>query len=87
MRHLGVQMLRVYVRWSSIAPAPNSHHRPNFNPADPGAYPAANWASLDAIVRGAADRGIKVMLVPTGFAPLWAQGPNPGRYEIGRAHV
>jgi hypothetical protein len=80
MRHLGVQMVREYVRWSTFAPAPNSHRRPRFNPSDPNAYPAANWRSLDAIVRGAQARGIKVMLVPTGFAPLWAQGPNPRRY-------
>jgi hypothetical protein len=80
LRHLGVQMVRVYVRWSLFAPSPNSHHRPRFNASDPNAYPARNWVALDAIVRGAAARGIQVMLVPTGFAPLWAQGPNPGRY-------
>ncbi|MBV8430239.1 MAG: hypothetical protein JO244_03695 [Solirubrobacterales bacterium] len=80
MRHLGVQMVRVSVRWSFFAPAPNSHRRPRFNPYDPNAYPAGNWAQLDALVTGAAARGIQVMLVPTGFAPLWAQGPNPGRY-------
>jgi hypothetical protein len=79
MRHLGVEMVRVYVRWSAFTPSPNSHRRPNFNAYDPGAYPAAKWAWLDAVVRGAAVRGIKVMLVPTGFAPLWAQGANPGR--------
>src|SRR5690348_8707497 len=78
LRHLGVQMVRVYVRWSFVAPNPNSHRVPRFNASDPDAYPARNWAPLDAIVRGAAARGIQVMMVPTGFAPLWAQGPNPG---------
>jgi len=80
MRHLGVQMVRVYVRWSTLAPAPNSRHRPNFNALDPNAYSARTWAWLDAVDRDAAARGIKVMFVPTGFAPLWAQGANPGRY-------
>jgi hypothetical protein len=80
MRHLGVQMVRVYVRWSYFAPAPNSHRRPRFNASDPNAYSAGKWAWLDAVVRDAAARGINVMLVPTGFAPLWAQGANPGRY-------
>ncbi len=80
LRHLGVEMVRVYARWSLFAPAPNSHRRPRFNAADPNAYPPRNWIALDGIVRGAAARGIRVMLVPTGFAPLWAQGPNPGRY-------
>jgi hypothetical protein len=80
LRHIGVQMIRVSVRWSTFAPAPGSHHRPRFNASDPNGYPARNWAGLDAIVRQASARGIQVMLVPTGFAPLWAQGPNPGRY-------
>ena len=80
MRHLGAQMVRVSLRWSLIAPAPNSHRRPGFNASDPNAYPAANWGPFDAIVRDAAARGIQVMFVPTAFAPIWAQGPNPGRY-------
>ncbi len=80
MRHLGAQMVRVSLRWSMIAPAPNSHRRPRFNASDPNAYPAASWAPFDAIVRDAAARGIQVMFVPTAFAPIWAQGPNPGRY-------
>lgn len=80
MRHMGVQMVRIYVRWSTFAPSPNSRHRPSFNASDPGAYSAAKWSWLDTAVRDASARGIKVMLVPTGFAPLWAQGKNPGRY-------
>ena len=76
LRHLGVEMVRVYVRWSLFAPAPNSHRRPPFNASDPNAYPPRSWVGLDAIVRDAAARGIQVMLVPTGFAPLWAQGPK-----------
>lgn len=80
LRHLGVQMVRINVRWSFFAPAPNSHRRPRFNPDDPNAYPPRGWLGLDAIVRGAAARGIQVMLNPTAFAPLWAQGPNPRRY-------
>jgi hypothetical protein len=52
---------------------------PVFNATDPNAYPAANWASLDAAVLDAQAMGMQVMLDPTAFAPLWAQGPNPGR--------
>jgi hypothetical protein len=79
LRNLGVQMVRIYVRWSVYAPAAGSHHRPHFNPYDPNAYPAGRWSALDAVVSDAAADGIQVMLVPTGFAPLWAQGPNPRR--------
>ena len=80
MRQLGVSMVRVSVRWSFFAPAPNSHRRPRFNALDSNAYPGRVWGALDRLVRQASARGIQVMLVPTGFAPLWAQGPNPGRY-------
>src|SRR5437588_411012 len=50
MRHLGVEMVRATVRWSSIAPAGNSRHRPSFNATDPNAYPARGWAPYDAVV-------------------------------------
>jgi hypothetical protein len=80
MRHLGVQMVRVSVRWSLIAPSASSRKRPTFNASDPNAYPSGSWAPYDTVVRDAKSLGIQVMLVPSGFAPLWAQGPNPGRY-------
>jgi hypothetical protein len=53
---------------------------PQFDATNPNAYPAANWAALDAVVLDAQADGIQVMLDPTAFAPLWGQGPNPGRY-------
>jgi len=80
LRHLGVTMVRLNIRWSFIAPNPTSRTRPRFNASDPNAYPAKNWAPYDAVVRAARDDGIQVMFVPTAFAPLWAQGANPGRF-------
>ncbi len=77
LRELGVQMVRVYVRWSLYTPASGSHHRPRFNPYDPNAYPAGRFSALDSLVSNAAADGIQVMLVPTGFAPVWAQGHIP----------
>jgi hypothetical protein len=81
MRHLGVEMVRATVRWSSIAPAGSSRHRPSFNATDPNAYPARGWAPYDAVVRNASADGIRVLFTLSGFAPLWAQGPNPGRFS------
>lgn len=81
MRHLGVQMVRVTVRWSSLAPAPTSRRRPNFNATDPNSYPSRNWAPYDAIVQDAHAVGIKVLFVVTASAPYWGQGANPGRYK------
>jgi hypothetical protein len=80
MRHIGVQMVRVSLRWSLLAPSAGSRTRPHFNASDPNAYPSGSWTPYDTIVRDAKPLGIQVMLVPSGFAPLWAQGPNPGRY-------
>jgi len=80
MRHLGVQMVRVTLPWSQVAPAGGSRRRPRFNASNPNAYPASNWAVYDTIVRDAQADGLKILFVPSGFAPLWAQGPDPARY-------
>jgi hypothetical protein len=80
LRHLGVTMVRLNVRWSTIAPSPNSRSRPNFNAANPNSYPPGAWAPYDTIVRLASLDGIRLMFTPTAFAPLWAQGANPGKY-------
>jgi hypothetical protein len=79
LRHLGVEMIRVPVRWSWFAPHPNSFAKPNFRATDPTAYPARNWAALDATVLDAQADGINVMLDPAAFAPLWAQGPGAAK--------
>jgi len=72
LRSLGVDILRVPVVWSSIAPDPSSRTAPQFNAADPAAYPAANWSPYDRLLTEAAADGIAVDLMPTGGAPLWA---------------
>lgn len=75
LRRLGVEYVRVFVRWSSIAPSPAAAAPPaGFNGALPAAYPAAGWASYDAIVREATKRGMSVMLGVGGPAPQWATG-------------
>jgi hypothetical protein len=72
LRSLGVNILRVGVYWSDFAPDPNSRVRPNFNAADPSAYPATNWLPLDLLVRDAQADGIQLDFEVTGSAPLWA---------------
>jgi hypothetical protein len=75
LRLLGVQRVRVAVRWYYIAPRPHSRRMPgHFNPGDPAAYPAGNWAIWDEIVRDAAQNGIGLDFNPMGGAPLWAEG-------------
>jgi hypothetical protein len=75
-RKLGAQAVRVFVGWSRIAPDWHSRQRPNFNAADPAAYPQANWAIWDTIVRDATADGLKVDFTVAGGAPLWADGPG-----------
>jgi hypothetical protein len=77
LRLLGVQEVRVSVRWQQIAPRPDSRRRPaHFAAANPAAYPRGGWATWDAIVRAAAKNGIQVLFDVMGGAPLWATGPG-----------
>ncbi len=72
-RDLGVGVVRVFVRWSAIAPNPTAMRRPAFNAADPNAYPAGSWTTLDSIVRDAQQNGIVVDFDVAGGAPRWAE--------------
>jgi hypothetical protein len=77
LRMLGVDRVRVAVRWQLIAPSPLSHRRPrHFNAADPAAYPAGTWRVWDQIVSDAKQNGIALDFDLLGGAPLWATGPG-----------
>ncbi len=73
-QRLGVDRVRVYVDWAQIAPDPNSRTEPTFDAADPAAYPAANWATFDEIIRDAAALRIGIDMTVGSPAPLWATG-------------
>ena len=72
LKALGADTIRVNAIWARIAPERDSTTKPGFDAADPGAYPADNWAALDSLLQGAAARGLSVLLTPTGPAPAWA---------------
>ena len=75
LRHLGVDDVRVVLRWSTVAPDPTSASLPGgLAAASPGAYPEASWAPYDAIIRAAAARKMGVLLDISAPAPLWASG-------------
>jgi hypothetical protein len=83
---MGVDVVRVYLAWSSFAPDPSAYTPPAFNASDPAAYPAQDWEQLDQIVRDAAAVGIGLDFTLGGPAPNWAIGPGapPGSpYDIG----
>ena len=80
LRLLGVQRVRVAVRWNFIAPAPSARRPPaHFDATDPADYPAANWSVWDTIVTDAAQEGIGLDFDVMGAAPRWALGPGEPR--------
>jgi hypothetical protein len=86
LRTLGVDRVRVSVRWMLIAPRSGSRHRPgHFNATDPAAYPAANWAALDRAVTEAGNQNVALNFNVVGGAPLWAT--PPGAPNDGKLHL
>src|ERR1700752_4103092 len=79
LKSLGVQMIRLTVKWSALAPDPLSYTypAPYFDPRYPSSYPAANWAPYDRVISIAQRDGIAVNLDLTAPGPLWAMGPKP----------
>jgi hypothetical protein len=61
----------VYVSWRDVAPASPPPGFAAANPADP----AYDFESTDAAVRGAAARGLRVLMAFVN-APSWAEGPD-----------
>jgi hypothetical protein len=92
---LGFDRIKVNVAWSSVAPDPLSRHEPHFDAADPAAYPAANWAIYDEVMRLCEQYHLKVDLALAPSVPWWAEGagepkptaspadwnPNAGMFE------
>ncbi|HWD85832.1 MAG TPA: hypothetical protein VG321_08780 [Solirubrobacteraceae bacterium] len=75
VQELGISTVRLSVRWQSLAPDANSFRAPrHFNAASPAAYAKSKWAPYDALVRTAAQDGVRVDMDLTGGAPLWATG-------------
>jgi hypothetical protein len=72
LQSLGVDTIRVFVPWAQVAPDATSTVRPTFDAADPRAYPAANWAPFDDLLRSAASRSLSVIVTPTTPLPAWA---------------
>jgi hypothetical protein len=81
IRAFGVTQIRQLVYWQSFAPGPNRKRKPRFDATDPADYPAAAIGRLDRLVDAAKQRGIEVMLTPTGPVPRWATGSKKGNLD------
>src|SRR5437763_11842101 len=79
LKQLGVDEVKVFMPWNSLAPDPLSHSRPVFDATSPAAYAAGGWGPYDTIVREAAARGIGVDLALEAPAPIWAAGRDVPR--------
>ena len=67
----GGSILRINVRWASVAPTVLPA---GFVPSDP-ASPGYRWDGLDATVRTAARHGMRILLTVYA-APAWAEAPG-----------
>jgi hypothetical protein len=81
LRSLGVDRLRITLKWSDIAPDSLSVRRPGaFDAASPDAYPASGWAPYDRVVELAKAYGLGVEFNLSAPGPLWAMrgdAPDP----------
>ncbi len=70
---LGVQRVRVTIKWSTVAPNPTSRRRPaGFDATNPADYPAGTLARYDQVLKLAEKHGIGVEFNVTAPGPLWA---------------
>ena len=75
LKALGVDRVRVFVNWDTLAPNSGSATRPaGFKASDPSAYALGKWAVYDRLVSVAANQGVGLDLTLTGPAPQWATG-------------
>jgi len=58
MARLGVDRVRLTAGWNVLAPDPLSKKKPQFNGADPNAYPQDQWSRLDRAVRAVTTAGL-----------------------------
>jgi hypothetical protein len=87
---VGADTVRIVVPWRLLAPQPDSSSPPaGFDGSDPADYPPGSFDALDQMVRGAEQRGLRLLLAPGGPAPDWASGspkndhvyPDPREFE------
>ena len=72
IRAFGVKRVRILMYWQGIAPDGKAKTRPDFDAANPDAYPREGWAPYDNLFQAAGARGIEVYVTLTGPAPRWA---------------
>jgi hypothetical protein len=77
LRSLGVDVVKVSLVWSLVAPGADAKHKPDFNATDPNAYPQYAWSRYDYLVELAQKLGLTVYFQLTAPAPRWAVTNGP----------
>jgi hypothetical protein len=70
LRRLGVDTLRVGVKWNETAPRPLARERPSFDATDPADYPG--FEPYDDLVRRATAKGLRIVMYLAPDTPRWA---------------
>ncbi|HEU0019760.1 MAG TPA: hypothetical protein VFQ14_05660, partial [Thermoleophilaceae bacterium] len=81
---IGADMIRVFITWQSVSPAPESRRRPaGFDVGDPDS-PGYLWGAYDALVDRARANGLKLAIVLSPGIPYWAsEDPSRCPHRIG----
>jgi hypothetical protein len=75
--YLGVDTLRIELKWNEVAPAPSARTKPGFDATNPAAYPG--FFPYDDLIVRARSFGLRVIVTITGDAPRWATAGGRGR--------
>jgi hypothetical protein len=81
---MGVDTLRIEVKWNEVAPQPGARTKPRFDASDPGAYQGApngypGFGPYDDLIRRAHAIGLRIVITITGDAPRWATAGGRGK--------
>jgi hypothetical protein len=80
LQTLGVDVIKVEVPWSAVAP--KGKRKPKgFDPNDPASY---HWGTFDGVVPAAQARGFRVMLALSPPVPGWATRRRGDRVGVDR---
>jgi hypothetical protein len=78
---LGADTLRIGVGWDQVAPDPQARQKPDFDAADPSAYPG--FGRYDDLVQRATRMGFRIMITLAPPAPRWAtRGGRGDNYRL-----
>ncbi len=88
IKSLGVDVVKVPLIWTLVAPDPLGTAAPQFDATDPSAYPPRAWNRYDYLVEEAHLLGLRVYFQFAPPVPRWAIAPNfprtPGTEILGQ---